>query len=96
MTAAYTVISNEGYYIKPTIIKEIIDNHGNIIYSNNYKNKKKVISKKIANNQKKMLKYKNKNFFPKEDVIGKTGTSNDNKDLWFIGERNNLTTGRKN
>ena len=27
------------------------------------------------------------------NVIGKTGTSDYNKDLWFIGERNNLTTG---
>ena len=40
----------------------------------------------------KMLKYKNKIFFLR-DVIGKTGMSDYNKDLWFIGERNNLTTG---
>ena len=46
MTAAYAVISNKGYYIKPTIINEITDNNGNIIYSNNYENKKKLLIKK--------------------------------------------------
>jgi penicillin-binding protein 1A len=88
MVAAYTVISNDGNYIKPTIIKEIIDDTGKVIYSNNKETKEKVLDKKVANDLNKMFKYINK-----DNIIGKTGTTDYNKDLWYIGEDKKLTTG---
>ena len=98
ITNAYSIINNKGQLIKPNVIKDIKSKEGAIIWENKSQTKK-IIDEEIANKL---------NFLLEESVLdgtgiaasihgkkifGKTGTSDLNKDLWFIGSINNITTG---
>jgi penicillin-binding protein 1A len=98
ITNAYSAINNNGKILSPSILEKIesFDNH--IIWEN------KLISKKILdlNVNRKMKKLLEKSvkegtsraaFIKGKKIYGKTGTSDSNKDLWFIGSLDNLTTG---
>ncbi|WP_165000446.1 transglycosylase domain-containing protein [Anaerophilus nitritogenes] len=94
MTGAYGSLANEGVYIKPKSFIKITDRDGNIILENNgYKNR--VISKEAAFIMTDMLKDVVSNGIAKSarldsgnsqiPVAGKTGTTTDNYDAWFVG-----------
>lgn len=99
MAAAYSVYSRNGEYIRPTSIEKIIDNEGNIVYQREVV-KKKVFSSEanymtydmlksnMESGMGKSLALSNKNV----ETAGKTGTTNDNKDGWFVGLSKNITT----
>jgi penicillin-binding protein 1A len=101
MTAAYSVFANHGIWTEPTYLLRIEDKNGNVIY--NYTPKvKQVMNEEIAYVMIDMLKsvitegtgwrlrgtYKVTN-----PVAGKTGTTNDNSDGWFMGVTPKLVTG---
>ena len=91
MAAAYGAFANKGVYIKPTAIVKILDRNGNVLEDNSSDvQKTQVMSEKTAYEMTSML----------EGVIargtgtaasigrpaaGKTGTTDDNHDAWFIG-----------
>lgn len=96
MASAYSVFANEGNYARPFAIRKIEDRDGNIIYE--YKPAiKKVMDEKAVYMTVDMLK----------DVLisgsgggmgigrpaaGKTGTTDDSVDAWFIGFTPDLCT----
>lgn len=95
MAAAYGTIGNNGVYNKPVAITKILDRNGRIIYQYS-PNSKRVISAKAAYQTTDML----------EDVFvrgtaggagigrpaaGKTGTTDNYKDAWFVGYTPNLS-----
>ncbi|OQY02266.1 MAG: penicillin-binding protein [Desulfobacteraceae bacterium 4572_130] len=95
---AYSVFSNLGYLIEPVFITKIIDRDGNIIEESRLK-REKVIDMSTAYIMTNLL----------EDVVqsgtgrrvkalqrpaaGKTGTTNNHYDAWFIGYTPRYTTG---
>ena len=98
ITNAYSIINNKGQFIKPTVIKKIKSKKGKIIWENKFKTKK-IIDKEIANKLNYLLEKSVEDgtgiaaSIKGRRIFGKTGTSDLNKDLWFIGSINNLTTG---
>lgn len=90
MAGAFTAIANEGKYANPYVVSKIESNTGEIIYE--YKlNEKEITSPQNAYILTDMLRDvvrrgtgRNASFTG-QDVAGKTGTTNDKKDVWFVG-----------
>ena len=100
MASAYGTFANKGVHIKPTAIIKILDRNGNVLEDNSSDSemqKTQVISEKTAYEMTSML----------EGVItrgtgtaasigrpaaGKTGTTDDNHDAWFIGYTPDIVT----
>lgn len=91
MTAAYQIFANNGVYNKPRLWDKVLDSNGNVILENKPESEV-VMSEQNASIMVKMLEevvntgtaaditLKNK-----VDVAGKTGTTNEDYDRWFIG-----------
>lgn len=91
MTGAYTAFANNGTYSKPNFVTRIEDKDGKVIYGNVPEQKKAVnpafnyvivdLLKSVAS------PIANQVISP---VAGKTGTTNDYRDGWFVGFTPNL------
>ncbi len=98
ITNAYSTINNKGEFIKPSILENIKLKSGKLIWENKFKSKK-IINEEIANNLNFLLEKSVSDgngiaaSIRGKKVFGKTGTSDLNRDLWFIGSIKNLTTG---
>ena len=91
MTAAYQIFANNGVYNKPRMWDKVIDSQGNVILENKPESEV-VISEQNASIMTKMMQdvvtsgtaaditLKNK-----VNTAGKTGTTNDDYDRWFMG-----------
>ncbi len=91
LNAAYAMIANSGLYIKPTFYTKILDHDGNVLIDNTAPESRQVLKPSTAWLLTSAM----------EDVItkgtggavkfegmtlaGKTGTTSDNKDVWFAG-----------
>jgi penicillin-binding protein 1A len=99
ITSAYGVFANEGVYVKPIAILRIEDRFGNVI-EENHPEKKEVLSKETAYIITNMLEdvvnagtgIRVRRFF-NLPCAGKTGTTQDYADAWFIGYTPNLVAG---
>ena len=99
LTNIYAVIWNDGNSVHPYSITKITDSNGNIIYERNPSEPILVLQPQTIEYMTKML----------SDVVapggtggrartpdvlgGKTGTSNENRDAWFVGATNELIVG---
>lgn len=98
MTSAFATLENDGYFRDPTCIERITDSEGNILYEPNEKGKE-VYRTKAARQMTDMLKTVMESgtgkdlSLPGQVCAGKTGTTNDNKDGWFIGYTGYYTAG---
>ncbi|MFT6782316.1 MAG: penicillin-binding protein 1A [Saprospiraceae bacterium] len=88
MAGAYTTFANDGVYTKPQYIKSIEDANGRVIYINN-QSKKRAISSGYNYAMVDILKYAQGTAGVraglKSEFGGKTGTTNDHKNGWFMG-----------
>jgi penicillin-binding protein 1A len=103
MVGAYSALTNYGTYTKPYLIKRIEDKNGNVLYESKPEIKEGV-SPNTAFTVIRMLQgvvdhpggtagrlrgtYKFRG-----QIAGKTGTTQDNSDGWFIGSTPNLVSG---
>ena len=101
MVGAYSAFVNAGTWIEPIMILRIEDNKGNLVYSSEPK-VVKVLNSESAFIMVNMLEEVVKSgtagrlrwrFGLTNPIGGKTGTTNDNSDAWFIGVTPNLVTG---
>lgn len=99
LTNMYAVIWNNGESVHPYSITKIVDSSGNVLYERNPSEPIKVLSSNTVSYMTELL----------SDVVavggtghramapnvlgGKTGTSNNNRDAWFIGATDNLVIG---
>ncbi len=98
ITNAYSAINNNGEIQRPEILEKIQALNDKSIWENKFISKK-ILDLKINKKINKLLEKSVKEGTSKaasikgKKIYGKTGTSDGNKDLWFIGSIDNLTTG---
>lgn len=101
MSAAFATFANQGYYNEPYIISKITDSNGKVVWEHET-NPQKVFSEQTAYEMTNMLKqvvssgtaaYINSRLPSGYSVAGKTGTTSDEKDLWFVGYTPEITLG---
>ncbi len=102
MFSTFTTFANHGIHVKPYAITSIQDKNGNTIINNrNYIQANMVLNEKIAETMKFMLSgvvnygtgSSARKYFSGVDAAGKTGTTNDFADSWFIGFTPELLVG---
>lgn len=96
MTGAYCTFANSGTYTKPLFIRKITDKSGRVIYQGVSK-RQAALPENASYVMLQMLKY-NVRSAPgiknlKSEVGGKTGTTNDFRDGWFMGVTPRLIVG---
>jgi penicillin-binding protein 1A len=95
---AYSVFANQGYLVEPVFILKVVDRNGNVL-EEMAPERKKVIEKNTAYIMTSLLegvvKYGTGRRVKalKRPVAGKTGTSNDLFDTWFVGYTPEYITG---
>ena len=93
MTGAYCTFANNGVFVKPYFVSSIEDENGRVIYRA-VKEEQVALPPKANAVMVDMLKYTAVGFGDyKSQVGGKTGTTNDYKDGWFIGITPSLVVG---
>ncbi len=98
ITNAYTVLNSDGNLYKPSVIEKIESPNKELIWENPFASTK--ILDPIVTKSLNILLEKSVSegtsiaaSINGKKIFGKTGTSDGNRDLWFIGSINNLTSG---
>ena len=104
MVGAYSTFVNEGLWIEPVFITQIVDKNG-VVIENFVPKRKQAMSKETANIMLRLLqgvvdggtgsriKSKSYPWQLTKDIGGKTGTTQNHSDGWFMGVTPNLVTG---
>jgi penicillin-binding protein 1A len=94
MAAAYTAFANNGAVVQPRLIVRITTLTGSTVYARQSSTPQQVIDPRVAFIVRDMMRDVAEHGTGTEaraalpdnvPMAGKTGTSNDNKDLWFVG-----------
>lgn len=99
MTGAYLPFAGDGSYLQPRFIEKMVLPDGTIVFPEEPGKRKQVLSKTVTSGMKQMLNgVINRGTGKKVADVpgvrgGKTGTSDMNRDAWFIGYDKRYTTG---
>lgn len=92
LTAAYSIFPNDGIFSKCCAYTKVVDKEGKVILSNEIPEQREVISSQTATIMNVLLQNVVTNgtgaavtLDKKIQTAGKTGTTSDKKDLWFVG-----------
>lgn len=101
MASAYGTFANKGVHVKPTAIVKILDRNGNVLEDSSTlekeETKTRVMSEREAYEMTTMLEGVFDHGTGRAAAIGrpaagKTGTTDDNKDAWFVGYTPDIVT----
>ncbi|MDB5232126.1 MAG: penicillin-binding protein [Chitinophagaceae bacterium] len=100
MMQAYSMFPGRGFNVKPFFITRIEDRNGNVLQTN-MPQRKEVISENTAYSVISMMQgvvqhgtgRRMWSYGVSGDIAGKTGTTNDNSDAWFMGYTPQLLAG---
>lgn len=98
LTTIYSVIWNDGKSVHPYSIYKIQDANGNSVYERNPSDEMTILQPQTIEYMKQLLyevvtKGTGKRAYTPKVFGGKTGTSNDNRDAWFIGATSDYVMG---
>jgi len=101
MVGAYNVFANKGVYVKPSYLLKIEDKNGNVLYDNTPETKEalsartaylmvKMLEKVTRGGTATRLRYR---YGFTGEMGGKTGTTQNQSDGWYVGITPNLVSG---
>jgi penicillin-binding protein 1A len=98
LTSAYGTLAAKGVHVKPHGISRILDQHGKVIYKENFKGERALDEETTAITNWMLRGVVNDGTgrsaqLDDRQVAGKTGTSDEARDLWFIGYIPQLVAG---
>lgn len=96
MAVAFSAFGNNGTIVRPYVISKILDRDGNVVYDGTGKDQfqmktpveRKVLPGDVAMIMASMMKgsaARGGTGLYSRELIGKTGTSNEGRDAWFVG-----------
>lgn len=99
LTAAYASFATVGHKVTPYLVREIRSSNGTVLYQRPAANSQQLFSQDVALEMNDLLWQVVQEgtgraaAVPGHDVAGKTGTSADYRDAWFIGFSPEIVTG---
>jgi penicillin-binding protein 1A len=99
MTTAFTPFANGGKAVEPYIVKRILGRDGTVLYERGGDGLGQVVGQRELGDMNAMMRQVvltgtgTKARFDGQDIGGKTGTSQDYRDAWFVGYTPYLITG---
>ena len=99
LTSAFTPFANGGYSIVPFSVRRIVTRDGQIIYERSGDGLGQAMSNRDLGSMNSMMRAvvtqgtAKKAQIPDFDIAGKTGTSQDYRDAWFVGYSSYLVAG---
>ncbi|MCA3554373.1 transglycosylase domain-containing protein [Aestuariivirga sp.] len=99
LTAAFVPFSNGGYPVAPHTVTRIRTRDGRVVYERNGSGFPRAIDDNDLHGMNRMMRLVvtggtgTRAAFPGFDIAGKTGTSQDYRDAWFIGYTSDLIAG---
>ncbi|MFW6034898.1 MAG: penicillin-binding protein 1A [Halothermotrichaceae bacterium] len=99
MTSAYGIFANQGILVEPVAITKVLDQRDNLLFEAHPEKKivlKEDVSYLITSMLRSVIKGGGTGWranIPNRDVAGKTGTTNEFTDAWFVGYTPDLVTG---
>jgi len=99
LTAAYGMIANGGYQISPVFMEEVLDRHNQTVYQPQVLQKTRIASAKSIRQLTRMMVGVAQKGTARSlvslgrPIAGKTGSTNDHKDSWFVGFTPDMVVG---
>ena len=99
LVGAYAPFANGGFAVVPHVIERINGEHGKLLYAHSDRQLGRIIEARYVNMMNTMMQETltigtaRKATLPGWPAAGKTGTSQDFRDAWFIGYTSRLVTG---
>ncbi len=93
MATGYAVFANGGYRVTPSLITKVTDHKGKVLFENEVQPPPRVIDERNAFVMSSLLQEVTRSgtaaraqaTLKRPDLYGKTGTTNDSVDAWFVG-----------
>ncbi len=102
LASAFCIFNARGYHFNPHFVTRVEDRFGNLLFEHNKAGRvNDALSREVAETMTYMMQAvvnngtaaRIRSFFRNVEAAGKTGTTNDNADAWFVGYTPELVAG---